>query len=253
LNEPDSRGGSKQIHATFKAGDTVTISAPRNHFELNDTGDKVLLLAGGIGVTPLLSMAEVLAKGETPFEFHYCGRAPETMAFDARLKTAAFKDAVTLHYDSGPAEQRLDLDALFKSSGDGFQVYVCGPAGFIDWVLTSAADFGVPDDKVHTEYFMATNDPLNAEDNQSFEVVIASTGNSYVIPPDRSIVEVLEENGIEIIVSCQQGICGSCVTTILEGEPIHNDQVLTDEEKDEDHQFTPCCSRAASKTLVLDL
>lgn len=252
LRDPESRGGSEAIHARVMSGDRITISAPRNHFELTSDDAPVALFAGGIGVTPILAMAEVLHRQGRPFVLHYAGRTASRMAFRDRLASAPYADRVHLHTDDGPEEQRLDAEKVIGELGSGGHVYVCGPTGFIDWICRIAQESGLPPDHIHREVFAAPEVERPAAEG-SFEVEIASTGAVYEVGPDQTVIEVLEEHGIEIMMSCQQGICGSCITRVLSGEVIHNDFVLLDSEK-EDGMFSPCCSRApAGKRLVLDL
>ena len=250
LREPDSRGGSKAMHDELQVGDLLAISAPKNHFPLVPAR-RTLLFAGGIGITPLLCMAERLAHTQAAFELHYCTRSAARTAFLDEIRQAPFADSVHLHVDDGDAEQKLDLAGLAAAPDPDTQVYVCGPAGFIEHVLSTFREHGWPEAQLHTEYFSGAE--TTREDDDSFEVKIASSGASFQVPADKTVHQVLSENGIEIMVSCEQGVCGTCLTRVLEGEPDHRDLYLDDHEHAANDQFTPCCSRAKSKTLVLDL
>lgn len=250
LRDPNSRGGSIAVHDSINEGDVITISEPRNHFPLVPAGH-YLLLAGGIGVTPILCMAERLAKVGADFRMHYCTRSIERTAFHDRIKAAAFTDRVQFHFDAGPPEQRLDLEAVLASAQPGTHIYVCGPTGFIDFVTGTARARGGPGEQVHVEYFGAA--PQDTSGDAAFEVKIASSGKTYAIAADKTVTAALLEHGIDIPVSCEQGVCGTCITRVLEGEPDHRDLYFTDEEHAANDQFTPCCSRAKSKVLVLDL
>jgi vanillate O-demethylase ferredoxin subunit len=250
LRDPQSRGGSAAVHAQLQEGQTIRISPPRNHFPLVP-GKPALLLAGGIGVTPILCMAERLAHSGGVFQMHYCARSPERMAFRQRIADAPFATQVHLHYDDGEAGQKLDLPAVLAAHSADTHLYVCGPGGFIDFVTTSAKDAGWSDERVHFEYFAAK--AVDTSGDQSFEVQVASTGKVYVVGEQDSIVSVLEADGVEIATSCQQGICGACITRVLDGQPDHRDQVLSDKERQVEHWFTPCCSRSLSARLVLDI
>lgn len=255
LREPASRGGSEAIHAGFQAGGRIRIGLPRNHFALRPGAGPVLLFGGGIGVTPMLAMAAELHAAGRAFSLHYCARSAAGMAFRERLAQAPYATRVALHLDDGAAAQRLDPAAVLTAAGPQAQVYVCGPGGFIDWICTAAREAGLPAGQIHREIFAAPETAApDAGTVGGFEVEIASTGAVYAIGAEDSILDVLEAQGIEILRSCQQGICGSCVTRVLAGTPIHNDYVLTDEDRDEQGLFTPCCSRAApGDRLVLDL
>ena len=250
LRDAASRGGSVAMHDTVHEGDELRISEPKNHFPLKHA-NRTLLLAGGIGVTPLLCMAERLAEIGADFTLHYCTRSMERTAFREYIGASRFSSQVQFHFDSGPSEQKLDLDTILAAPAPDTQIYVCGPSGFIDYVLGMAKTKGWPGDRLHVEYFSAGAQDTSGD--TGFEVKIASTGKSYAIAPDKTIIQVLKDNGIEILTSCEQGVCGTCITRVLEGEPDHRDMYFTDEEHAKNDQFTPCCSRARSPTLVLDL
>ena len=250
LRDAASRGGSQAMHDDVDAGSVLTISAPKNHFPLVDAA-RSLLLAGGIGVTPILAMAETLADNGAAFEMHYCARAPERAAFVERLGAARFAGRVHLHYDSGTEDQRLDLAALLAAPASGAHLYVCGPQGFIDHVLDSARAYGWPTAQLHVEYFGAAAVDTGAD--QPFDVQLASSGKVVTIPAGRTVLKVLAEQGVEIPYSCEEGVCGTCLTRVLAGVPDHRDLYLTDEERAANDQFAPCCSRARTPLLVLDL
>lgn len=251
LRDPASRGGSIAVHDELQEGQEIRISQPRNHFPLMPGAKRTLLLAGGIGVTPILCMAERLARTNAPFSMHYCARSPERMAFREQIQAAAYAGKVQLHFDDGADEQKLDLAAVLHQQCEDTHLYVCGPAGFIDFVLSGAKAAGWDDERIHYEFFSAKQ--VDTSEDERFEVQIASTGQVYGIGEGDTIASVLAQAGIEISTSCEQGICGACITRVLEGEVDHRDQVLSDKEREEEGWFTPCCSRAAGKRLVLDL
>ncbi|MBO9646631.1 MAG: oxidoreductase [Pseudacidovorax sp.] len=250
LREPTSRGGSAAVHDLVKEGDVLTISAPRNHFALHDA-PRSLLLAGGIGVTPILCMAQRLATWGADFEMHYCTRSPARTAFREEIAASAFADRVHLHHDDGPEAQKLRVAELLKTPEPGTQIYVCGPGGFIDHVVNTAKANGWPAQQIHLEYFAAAAQDTSGD--QPFEVKLTSSGQTYRIPKDQTIVQALRAEGVEIMVSCEQGVCGTCITRVLEGVPDHRDCYLTDDERAANDQFTPCCSRSKTPLLVLDL
>lgn len=250
LREPESRGGSLAMHDEIQEGDLLQISAPRNHFPLKPAS-RYLLLAGGIGITPILSMADHLASTQADFALHYATRSPARMAFRERLETATYADRVHCHFDDGDDAQRFDLDALLDAADTETHVYICGPAGFIDHVLSTCKSRGWSDDRLHREYFSGA--VVDTSDDTGFDIKIASTGAVFSVPDDKTVHKVLEENGIEVMVSCEEGVCGTCLTRVLEGIPDHRDLYLDDDEHAANDQFTPCCSRAKSKMLVLDL
>ena len=249
LKDPASRGGSITLHEALVEGTTVRVSEPRNHFPLESSPAEALLLGGGIGVTPLLCMAERLASLGAPFTLHYCTRSEDRTAFRDRIAGAAYRDSVRFHHDDGAPDQLFDPLALFTGADRASHVYICGPAGFIDWVLGAAEKAGFPMAQVHREYFSAAPAEAPAGGESAFEIQIASTGAVYTVPADKSVAQVLEANGIGVAISCEQGVCGTCITRLLGGEPDHRDMLALDG----DAEFTPCCSRSFSPRLVLDL
>jgi vanillate O-demethylase ferredoxin subunit len=250
LRDPSSRGGSTAMHDDIEAGHVITISAPKNHFPL-EPATRSVLFAGGIGVTPILAMAEALSGAGADFEMHYNVRSPERTAFRERIAAAPYADRVHFHYDSGDAAQKLDVASVLGAPKPGTHVYVCGPGGYIDHVLGTASALGWPPAQVHREYFNAV--PVDETGDTAFDVKLASSGQVFTIPVGRTVVEVLEENGVDVPVSCEQGVCGTCLTSVLDGVPDHRDVYLTDEDRAANDQFTPCCSRSKSPTLTLDL
>ncbi|SDH29181.1 vanillate O-demethylase ferredoxin subunit [Pseudomonas benzenivorans] len=251
LLEPASRGGSAAVHR-LQVGDRLRIGAPRNHFPLQADAQRSVLLAGGIGITPLLAMAEHLATRGADYVLHYGARSAGRMAFRERLRQAALAAQVHLHLDDGAPEQRLVLVEALGPVTPGTHIYVCGPGGFMDWVLDGARQAGWPEAQLHREYFAAPARPQDEED-AAFQIQIGPGGAIHTVPTGRNVIEVLSEQGIEIPVSCEQGVCGTCVTRVLQGEPDHRDSYLTEQERSANNCFTPCCSRARSPLLVLDL
>ena len=250
LRDPASRGGSTGMHDAVNEGDVIQISAPRNHFPLHQA-KHTLLFAGGIGVTPLLCMAQRLAAMGASFTLHYCTRSEERTAFREEIAASAFAAKVSFHHDAGEAAQKLDLETSLAKPDAETQIYVCGPGGFIDHVTSTAQAKGWNKDQLHLEYFGAV--PQGKSGDGSFEVKIASTGITYPIAADISVTEALKAHGIEILTSCEQGVCGTCITRVLQGEPDHRDMYFTGDEQAKNDQFTPCCSRSKSAVLVLDL
>jgi len=243
-----SRGGSKGMHQ-MEAGDSVRISVPRNNFKLTLTSGRSILVAGGIGVTPILAMAEELAAQSRPFDLHFCARSLGRAAFVKRLSEKSYAKSLNLYFDSDGS--KIDLEAIARERGPDDHMYVCGPSGFMDYILGASERLGWSKDRLHKEYFSAP--AAVTEESGAFNVKLASSGNVFQIPKDKTVVQVLAENGIEIPVSCEQGICGTCITRVLSGTIDHRDFILTDAEKQRNDQFTPCCSRANCQLLELDL
>ncbi|MDO9434951.1 PDR/VanB family oxidoreductase [Hydrogenophaga sp.] len=251
LRDARSRGGSVGMHA-LQEGQAITISAPRNHFPLAKGAPHHVLFAGGIGITPILAMAHTLAQQGASFELHYCTRSCATTAFQRRMTSSAFADRVFFHHDDGDAAQKLDAQTLLKSPVvEGAHLYVCGPSGFMEWILAAGRQAGWSEDRLHREYFAGA--AIDTSDDGAFEVQIASTGAVITVPADQAVTTALATHGIEVATSCEQGVCGTCLVRVLDGTPDHRDMYLTDEERALNDQFTPCCSRARSARLVLEL
>lgn len=251
LKDPASRGGSAGMFAVVE-GDDMRISEPRNHFGLDGSARRTLLFAGGIGVTPILSMAERLAAIGADFEMHYCARSRSRCAFYDHIQASSFARRVHFHFDDGSDAQKLDIDRALGQPDPGTHVYVCGPTGYIDFVLNTAAAKGYIDQHVHREYFTADTNEMFAE-GAPFQVKLASTSQVFGIPADRTVMEVLKDHGVDLPTSCEQGICGTCVTRVLEGTPEHRDYYLTNAEREANDRFIPCCSRSKTHLLVIDL
>ena len=251
LRDPESRGGSRTMHETVVEGDMLRISAPKNHFPLAHEAAHSVLLAGGIGVTPILCMAERLAMTAASFEMHYCTRSRERTAFHGRIAASSFAARVQFHFDDGPAEQKLQIQSLVAAPRPGVHLYVCGPKGFMDAILNAARAGGWPAEQLHYEFFSAG--AISSADDATFKVKLASSGKIVLVAKDQTVVRALAAAGIEVSTSCEQGVCGTCLTRVLEGEPDHKDAYLTPEEQEKNDQFLPCCSRSKSPLLVLDL
>lgn len=250
LKDECSRGGSAAMHENISENDILQISMPKNYFPLAQAKERSLLLAGGIGITPILCMAEHLAASGANFELHYCARTQERTAFFEYLSQSAFKASVQFHMDDEAKEKKLDLSVLLATPHKDIHLYVCGPKGFIGAVLDQARMHGWAEEQLHFEFFggaaIGTIDSV-------FDVKIASTGEIINIPSELTVVDALGRVGIEIPTSCGQGVCGTCLTRVLEGIPDHRDSYLSPEEQARNDEFTPCCSRSKSPLLVLDL
>ncbi|WP_395400899.1 PDR/VanB family oxidoreductase [Pseudoduganella sp. UC29_106] len=253
-----SRGGSQAMQEALQDGDRMQLGLPRNLFPLAQGVQHTLLLAGGIGITPLLAMAEALSAAGASFELHYCARTSGQAAFLDRLAAPRFQGRVQLHFSSGV--QRVDLDGLLSAPSTGTHLYICGSGAFTDAAIAAAARQGGAADVVSTERFApapgcAAGRAIAAEParGRAFDVVIASTGRFVHVPAERSAVDALLGAGIVIPTSRGHGICGTCITGVLEGEPDHRDHCLSPEAREANDCFTPCCSRARGQTLILDL
>ncbi|MFT3763056.1 MAG: PepSY domain-containing protein [Pseudoxanthomonas sp.] len=249
--EPDSRGGSRHLHEAVRAGDLLAVGAIRNHFALDPAASRHVLLAGGIGITPLLAMARELAAGGGAMELHYFVRALEFAAFGDEVAALARAGTVRIHSGLSPERTRQTLAEVLSSIEDGAHVYACGPGAFMEAVLELGRH--LPDERIHREYFSAPT-PAQDESQAAFVVAIAATGAEYVVEAGVSIVETLERHGVFVETSCREGTCGTCRTAVVSGQPLHRDVHLDKAEKASGAVILPCVSRAAAGTrLVLDL
>lgn len=249
--EPRSRGGSVALHERIRVNDVVGVTGPRNHFPLAEAGGEHLLLAAGIGVTPLLSMARHLQATAKPFRLKYFTRSKEHTAFHSELSEPAWQEQVEFLHGLDPAQLTAYFGRLFSQVPEDGHVYVCGPRPFMDLALDSASEF-YPKGNIHSEYFSSDTAAL-ARETREFTVRCARSDRTLVVPPDRSILDVLSINGIEVDVVCEQGVCGTCMTGVLEGRPDHRDSFLTEEERKANDQIMVCCSRSLDPLLILDI
>ncbi|MSP83879.1 MAG: oxidoreductase [Alphaproteobacteria bacterium] len=247
--EDAGRGGSKLLHAEIQPGKTLTISFPRNNFPLFETAKSHLFIAGGIGITPIMAMMMRLRALGADFHLHYCSRVPERTAFLKRLG-AEFAGKVTFHFDGGDPSRGLDVKGLLKEIRPGTHLYCCGPGGLMKAVKNASDHW--PPGTVHFEYF-SVDATAPKGGNTAFEVEIASSGKIYAVPADKSIMQVLRDNGHGIDSSCEEGICGTCATPVKSGDIDHRDMVLSDEEKKSNRWMMVCCSRAKVGKIVLDI
>lgn len=248
--EPAGRGGSLEVHETLQVGTAVTISTPRNNFELT-RADGYVLVAGGIGITPLLSMARYLWSTGTPFTLHVCAQGAEAVPFRDELADLPFAGAIATHLDSAPGRTSLAPSTDLGRWEAGTELYVCGPAGFMDWIRDRALELGWPLDTIHRESFSAP--VYDITDSRPFDVVLARRNITLHVPAGRQILDVLAEHEIVVPWACSQGVCGTCVTPVLAGEPEHRDAVLSPEVRAANTAMCLCVSRAKTDTVVLDL
>ncbi|HST83168.1 MAG TPA: PDR/VanB family oxidoreductase [Kineosporiaceae bacterium] len=247
LDEPDGRGGSRQIHHACGAGDLLTVRGPRNHFPLV-SAPGYLFIAGGIGVTPLLPMVSTVISRGADWRFLYGGRSRASMAFVEELAALGDRVAVRPQDTFG----LLDLSQAISAVSAETAVYCCGPEPLISAVEETCARLGRPAPRV--ERFAAKPiDPAETRSDESFMVVIESTGLELKVGPDEAILEVLEANGVAVDSSCREGICGTCETPVRSGSIVHRDWVLTDDEKAAGDCLMVCVSRASTPRLVLGL
>jgi vanillate O-demethylase ferredoxin subunit len=244
----ESRGGSAYVHRQLRCGMRLSCSAPANNFRLDPHATSVLLIAGGIGVTPLVSMAHWCTAQHTPWRMVYAARSRQRMAFGDDLRQLG--GGLHLHADDEQGVA-LDVGALLLSRAPHEQVYCCGPAPLMEAV--AAAGAGLPDGVLHFEWFNAPQQEIPEHGDDGFWVDLRRSNNALFVPPDRSVLEVLEQHGYEVPFSCREGLCGTCETPVCAGEPDHRDYVLAPSERASRGTMMVCVSRAVSQRLVLDL
>lgn len=259
LKDDVGRGGSKSLHENVKVQDTLTISYPRNNFFLSTEAKRHLLVAGGIGVTPLKSMAHYLDKLGEDFELHYCSKSINHAAFYDELKQFIDTDRAFMHFDNGNPSDGLNLSDFLSAHESGTHVYYCGPSGFMS--ACSAGSKHWPKGTVHLEHFKVPdkkdgniiNEALEgaSNENEIREIKINSTGEVLDLPENKSIAQVLLDSGYFIETSCEAGLCATCKIKYISGGVDHQDFILDDE--DRATYLTTCVSRPQSKLLVLDL
>lgn len=247
--DPASRGGSAWFHDHARVGMRLEVHGPRNHFALDEGAPHSVLVAGGIGITPLLPMVGRLAELGRPWSLHYSARSAKEMAFDAELQQLQARSGGELRrYLTADGGARMDLPALVAAAPAGTHFYGCGPAALIDAFL--AATKGCPPACVHYERFSATQ---AAELGGGYDLQLARDGRRISVPAGQSMLDALLDAGLDLPYSCTQGICGSCRVGVLEGRPEHRDECLSEQEREGNRVVIPCCSGAATPVLVLDL
>jgi ferredoxin-NADP reductase len=247
LRDPAGRGGSERVHSSLNVGDTVSVRGPRNHFPLL-AAPRYIFLAGGIGITPLLPMMSAATDAGAEWQLYYGGRSRQSMAFLDELER--YGDRVTVW----PDDERglLPLGEILGTPSEGVLVYCCGPEGLLAAAEQRCAAW--PSDTLHLERFTAK--PISEADRAaegSFEVVCQRSGITVTVEPGKSIIDSLEENGLSVLSSCLEGVCGTCETRVIEGQPDHRDSLLSEDEKADNEYMMICVSRSLSDRLVLDL
>ena len=247
-----SRGGSRFLHEKLHAGHKLPITAPRNNFPLEQNAPHSLLIAGGIGITPILCMTRRLTELGKSWELIYCSRTRDETAFlddVAKLEAAsAGKGKVRLNFDHEPGGKMLDIPAVFAAAAKDTHFYCCGPIPMLEAFEKSGA--GRPPEQVHLEYFTAKEAPATAG---GFTVALAKSGKEVFVPEGKTILDALLDAGIDAPYSCTEGVCGTCEIRVLEGTPDHRDLVLTTAEREASKTMMICCSGSKSARLVLDL
>jgi len=243
--DPASRGGSRHVHDELRVGRTVKISAPRNNFPLTEDAAHTILIAGGIGITPIWCMVQRLAELGRPWELYYACRSRADMAF---LEALEGMPPAHLHFDDEHGGQVLDIATIVAASPRDAHLYCCGPAPMLRVFETVTADW--PRAQIHTEYFTPKAEPAR---KGGFTVELARSGQEFFIPEGQSILGVLLDEGVDVDYSCELGICGACEQRVIAGIPEHRDSVLTEEEQAENKRVMICCAGCKTERLVLDI
>jgi ferredoxin-NADP reductase len=243
--DDEGRGGSLYLHTKLKVGDKISLTYPVNLFALDLRARKHIFLAGGIGITPFMSMIKQLERSSATWELHYSSRSPALSSYGGEL---AEKHPNSVHQYFDDQKQLIDLANLLSRQPPGTHVYVCGPAGMIKWVLSTADEMGWPSGHVHSEEFKAP------QPGQPFQVKLCKSDRIIEVGETESLLEAIEREGIDAPFSCRSGACGQCEAAVIEldGKIIHNDHWLEPEERDSGKKIMPCVSRFVGKTIAID-
>lgn len=244
-----SRGGSRYIHRDLRVGQVIQISTPRNHFPLVEDAPRVVLVAGGIGVTPLVCMARRLTAIGRPYEIHVAARNAARAAFLDELRALA--GPVHAHFDSDHGGAPLAIAPIVSAAAPGTHFYCCGPGPML--AAFESATAGLPDGFAHVEYFKAKEQPASAVAPGAFKLTLAKSGRTIEVPANKTILDALLDNGIVADYSCQDGVCGTCETRILAGQADHRDSLLSKAERESNKTMMICVSRCVGDALTLDL
>ncbi|MFK7857154.1 MAG: 2Fe-2S iron-sulfur cluster-binding protein, partial [Granulosicoccus sp.] len=247
LREEQGRGGSLLMHRIFNKGRKVFVSRPINHFPLIEDANKTFLMAGGIGITPMIAMAHRLYEIGADFELHYSVRSRESMAYLADLKSFPWLDKVEFHCSD--ENTRLDLSRTFPAFKDGWHVYACGADHYMQAVLDAAERAGFPDGNRHLEYFSVPETPEWID--KEFRLRLVKSGVELNVPADKSAAQVMNENGYKVDIKCSDGLCGVCKCSLISGEVEHRDFVLSGKQRED--QIILCSSRALQKHGVIEI
>jgi vanillate O-demethylase ferredoxin subunit len=245
-----TRGGSRYLHEGVRVGDCITTSPPRNNFPLAEDAPHSILVAGGIGITPLWCMMQRLTQLRRSWQLYYCARTRDSAAFIEEIESLSRRAGavVLLNFDHEPGGKILDLHAVMHDASRKAHVYCCGPTAMLTAFQQASA--GWPQEQIHLEYFSASTP---AATSGGYTVVLARSKISIFVNEGMTILDALLEQGIDVPFSCAEGVCGSCETTVLNGIPDHRDVILTDTERRAGRTMMICCSGCKSKELVLDL
>jgi tetrachlorobenzoquinone reductase len=243
--DPASRGGSRYIHDELRVGRTVKISVPRNNFPLKEDAAHTILIAGGIGITPIWCMVQRLVELGRPWTLHYACRSRADMAFVEALEGTS---GPQFHFDDQHGGKVIDVAAIVGAAPQDAHLYCCGPTPMLQAFESATASW--PREQIHIEYFTPKAEPAK---KGGFTVELARSGQEFFIPEGQSILQVLLDEGIDVDYSCELGICGACEQRVISGIPEHRDSILSEEEQAENTRVMICCAGCKTDRLVLDL
>ncbi|MCR3718098.1 MULTISPECIES: cytochrome P450/oxidoreductase [Prauserella salsuginis group] len=248
LRDPDSRGGSRYVHDELRPGTSVAVRGPRNHFRLDAATRHHVFVAGGIGITPILAMADAVRAAGGSYELHYCGRSADTMALLDRVRR---DHGPRLHEHVSDAGTRLDVTTLLAEPADGTRIYACGPQRLLSALDAASAHW--PEDALSVEHFTTAGRELDPAVEHAFDVSLADSGLTVRVAPDQTVLAALRAANIDVPSDCEEGLCGTCEAPVLDGEVDHRDVVLTRAERSAGTRMMTCCSRACGASLTLGL
>lgn len=246
LKEPEGRGGSLSIHDNFYLGQVLNVALPGNYFSLHEDNAPAVLIAGGIGITPIKAMAQTLKCKGIKFSLHYAGRSLTEMAFQDRLQRE-FSNELSLY--SAALQQRMDIDKIMQDAPADAVFYVCGPASLIESVIASAEQLNIEPERIRYERFTAAA----VKDTKAVTLELLRSNKIIQVAADQSLLDAMLAEGLELPFSCKTGECKSCVVKVISGEPLHLDNCLTEDERHQQKKFCPCISRSHSSNLSLDI
>jgi ferredoxin-NADP reductase len=251
LHDPESRGGSNWIHRHARTGAILRIRGPRNHFRLDDdTGGRLVLIAGGIGITPIMAMAQYARAAGRDYELHYSSRTRDQAVFLADLQRL-HGDRLRLYVSAEGS--RNDFAALLAHPDQTTRIYACGPTRMLTALQETVKTAGWREEALHVEHFSNNRLKLDPAHEKSFEIELRNSGLVLLVPADKTMLEVLHSNNIDVQCDCEEGLCGTCEVGVQSGEIDHRDSVLNPAERKTNNRMMSCCSRAKSGRLVLDL
>jgi ferredoxin-NADP reductase len=246
LREEDGKGGSIAVHEQFDIGQILHCELPQNHFQLHGDARPALLIAGGIGITPIKAMAQALKARGIEMHLHYAGRSGAEMAFRDRL-VREFNSEISIYRSS--EDERLDIKRVLDDAPDNAIVYVCGPGRLIDAVVDTATELQIEPGRIRFERF----DAVISADAKPIQVELRRSGKHLVVAANQTILDAMLEAGVNSTFSCRAGNCKSCAVKVLAGDPEHRDSALSTAERTDYQLMCPCVSRATTDHLVLDI